>query len=183
MRTRFTLILLLLLSIKLVEAQDSGYGIVSKKKPYFTYDSIGTVQDGKFSGQIKVFRKGKLAFETEYKNGIPHGQVIMWFMGKSWISYNENGKAEGYSLSLNKKGDTTYIGHYSSGIKDGEFIEFFKNGFHKEILYYENGTLLHKKYYYSNGILKAEGQINYSEERTDWGAGSPENGAHRFSDH
>ena len=168
--------------------------IIRPSKPIHKVESKykNGVKDGKSTG---YYENGNKAFECYYKNGVIVGVETKWYETgvkrnelnhnsgvhtswnsdgiKSLESHYKNEKLDGTMTRWYDNGHIANIGNYKQGDKDGEWINYYKNGtVSRRCIFNSKGNNRTCSTYDKEGVKISEGQyLNNSEEGvwTYWG--------------
>ncbi len=120
--------------------------------------AMGKMLNGKLDGEIIYFAStGDTVAKINYKEGILHGDVMLWY---NPVSLRDM-KGILNKLNMNNKLNTTYI----NGKLNGHKIHWYPSGEKSLELEYENGELIKASGWYNTGVLVKSSEVKITAEK------------------
>ena len=141
------------------------------KKGFYKYFS--NYQDYKLTYESKkdgiwltYFYNGKLKQKENYKNGLLHNQVEIYYENGNLFleSFFDNNKRTGCWKFYYENGTVAYQGNYLEDKKEGEWLIHDINGNLKIKEVFKNGKILEPNYFYSNKQLLTDSNFKKGKD-------------------
>ena len=129
-----------------------------------------------FSGIWKDWdRNGNLEISTQLKDGVMHGEQLVWSNGDLTPNYvyknqfYKNGKLHGKQEYLRPNGDKISLSIWENGQQNGDHIQYYANNKIKYKEEYKNNKLDGVFIgFYENGTKKMEGNFKADKPKGTW---------------
>jgi hypothetical protein len=108
---------------------------------------------------------GDLKLETSYKDGKKDGLEITWYDHPDCVeqeAFYKDGKLDGTVTHYSKRCRKDFFETYKNGVKHGQELEYYNNGYLKAEGVYKNGSL---DGYYS--VYDRKGRFSFESRSTD----------------